>query len=137
MSDTPITIGKLSVITGVKITTIRYYEATGLLPAPPRSSSNRRTYNTDHVKCLSFIKCCRRIGLPFKTIKDLLTLEKEPTQPCDAIDRIARIHLVDIDREIEELKNLRARFSTVIGQCTGTRVETCSIMIALHDCTDH
>ena len=137
MSGTPITIGKLSETTGVKITTIRYYETTGLLPDPPRSTGNRRTYGPEHVKCLIFIKCCRGIGLSFDAIKDLLTLEMDPAQSCAAADRIAKTHLVEIDRKIEELTNLKARFSAVVAQCEGTRVETCSILKALHDCPDH
>jgi MerR family mercuric resistance operon transcriptional regulator len=36
-----LTIGKLSELTGVKIETIRYYERTKVLPAPPRTDSGR------------------------------------------------------------------------------------------------
>ncbi|EHN76887.1 DNA binding family, partial [Streptomyces coelicoflavus ZG0656] len=40
-----LTIGKLSAATGVKIPTIRFYEQVGLLPAPPRTASDRRLYD--------------------------------------------------------------------------------------------
>ena len=66
-----------------------------------------------------------------------MTLELDPAQSCAAADRIAKTHLVEIDRKIEELTNLKARFSAVVAQCEGTRVETCSILKALHDCPDH
>ena len=40
-----IAIGKVSAATGVKVPTIRYYEQIGLLPPPPRTEGNRRTYD--------------------------------------------------------------------------------------------
>lgn len=39
-----ITIGDLGKATGTRVETIRYYERVGLLPAPPRTQSNYRSY---------------------------------------------------------------------------------------------
>ncbi|MBO6686813.1 MAG: MerR family DNA-binding transcriptional regulator, partial [Parvibaculum sp.] len=38
-------IGGLARATGTKVVTIRYYEKIGLLPEPPRTSGNYRTYD--------------------------------------------------------------------------------------------
>jgi DNA-binding transcriptional MerR regulator len=48
-------IGVLSERTGVKVPTIRFYETIGLLPAPERTQTNRRTYDEDTVRRLRFI----------------------------------------------------------------------------------
>jgi MerR-like DNA binding protein len=42
--DEQLTIGDLAKATGTKVVTVRYYEQAGLLPAPPRTSGNYRTY---------------------------------------------------------------------------------------------
>ena len=41
---------------GVNLETIRYYERRGLLPKPPRTPSGYRTFGTDAVRRLRFIK---------------------------------------------------------------------------------
>src|SRR5215217_8242978 len=38
------TIGTLAAASGVKVTTIRYYERAGLMPAPPRTTGGQRDY---------------------------------------------------------------------------------------------
>ena len=42
-----LTIGALSERSGVNIETIRYYERTDLLPAPPRTQGGHRIYGGD------------------------------------------------------------------------------------------
>ena len=55
-------IGKLAAATGVKVPTIRFYEEIGLLPAPPRTASDRRMYDDAAERRLSFIRHARRLG---------------------------------------------------------------------------
>ncbi|MEI7610252.1 MAG: helix-turn-helix domain-containing protein [Rhodospirillaceae bacterium] len=127
------TIGQLSERTGVKITTIRYYESAGLLPEPPRSAGNRRLYGPHHADSLSFIRRSREFGLSFEAIRELLTLEGDPDQPCARANAIAETTIAEIDRKIADLTGLKARLRTIADQCTGSRVETCAIFKALHD----
>ena len=55
-------IGRLSRETGVKATTIRFYEEIGLLPSPLRSDSNRRLYQQEDVSRLRLIRHARDLG---------------------------------------------------------------------------
>ena len=126
-------IGKLAGLSGVKVTTIRYYESIGLLPEPPRTGGNRRVYGSDHLDSLIFIRRSREFGLPLEAIRDLLILNKDPDQPCAPASRIAESVLMDIDRKIADLTALKARLRTLADRCTGSRVETCAILQALHD----
>jgi len=50
------TIGDLARATGAKVETVRYYERTGLLPAPSRKSGNHRNYGAVALARLSFIR---------------------------------------------------------------------------------
>ena len=77
MTAYSLTIGRLSALTGVKVTTIRYYESVGLLPAPPRSEGNRRLYGPEHVDTLAFIRRSRAFGLAPEAIRDMLALERD------------------------------------------------------------
>jgi DNA-binding transcriptional MerR regulator len=127
------TIGTLADRTGVKVTTIRYYESAGLLPEPPRSGGNRRLYGPRHVDILAFIRRCREFGLSFDAIRDLLTLEGHPGDPCAPVNEIAESAIAEIDRKIADLSDLKTRLRAIVDQCRGTRVETCAILKALHD----
>ena len=56
-----ITIGQLSRLTGVNIENIRYFEKVGLLSAPPRTEGGHRSYGTEHVRTLAFIRRGREL----------------------------------------------------------------------------
>ena len=45
-----LTIGELSRLTGVKATTIRWYEQEGLLPPPLRTEGGHRVYDGEHLR---------------------------------------------------------------------------------------
>ena len=74
-------IGEAARQSGVKVPTIRYYEQIGLLPAPPRSEGNRRSYEATDLRRLSFIRHARELGFEIEAIRALLTLQDDPAQP--------------------------------------------------------
>jgi DNA-binding transcriptional MerR regulator len=124
-------IGKLAALTGVKVTTIRYYESVGLLPTPPRTGGNRRTYGQSDVDCLIFIRRGRDFGLSMDAIRALLGLEHKPDQPCQAATRIAEKHLAEVERKITELEALKIHFRRIIDRCDNNRIDSCLIMKTL------
>jgi DNA-binding transcriptional MerR regulator len=135
MDGEPFAIGRLSDLTGVKVTTIRYYESIGLLPEPPRSTGNRRLYGSGHLDCLTFIRRARDFGLTLEAIGALLRLERNPDrdQSCTAATDIAETHLATIEHRIAELTALKAQLRTLVDACSGKRVTSCTILKALHD----
>ena len=80
------TIGKLSGATGVKVTTIRYYESIDLLAEPERSASGQRLYSDAAVERLGFIRHSRDLGLPVPAIRDLIALQSAPGRTGAAIN---------------------------------------------------
>lgn len=60
----PISIGQLAKRTGVGVETVRYYEKIGLLPAPSRTPGNYRSYGSDAVQRLGFVRRARDLGFP-------------------------------------------------------------------------
>jgi DNA-binding transcriptional MerR regulator len=126
-------IGALSRETGVKVPTIRFYEQIGLLPSPPRTESNRRTYGPEDVSRLRFIRHARDLGFEVEVIRALLAMTAEPQSSCDRADSIARHHLAAVDRRIEQLTALRGELQRMVDECSGGRVCECRVIEVLAD----
>ena len=129
----PLPIGALSSETGVKVPTIRYYEEIGLLPAPDRAENNRRTYGSETVRRLRFIRHARELGFEIEAIRQLLSLGDDPHQPCEEADRIARARLADIESKISRLTALRAEVRRMISQCAHGEIQDCRVIEVLAD----
>ena len=66
-----LSIGQLASATGLGAKTIRYYEQTGVLPAPRRSAAGYRQYDRGDVHRTLFIRRARALGLPLGSLKAL------------------------------------------------------------------
>lgn len=128
-----IAIGKVSEATGVKIPTIRYYEQIGLLPAPPRTEGNRRTYDRKDAERLTFIRHSRELGFEIDQIRTLLDLQDRPDQSCADADTIAKARLLEVKDKIASLKALGAELERMVEGCSHGRVESCQVIEILAD----
>mgnify|MGYP001567990121 CR=1 FL=1 len=124
-------IGELAKATATKVETVRYYEQTGLLPAPARTQGNYRTYGDEHLVRLSFIRRARDLGFSIEQVRALLNLSDDRTRDCATVDQIASEHLREVDRKIADLTALRRELSAVIASCGGGTVADCRIIEAL------
>lgn len=124
-------IGELAAATRTKVETVRYYEKIGLLPPPARTSGNYRAYDNGHLARLSFIRRARELGFMLEDVRELLTLADDKSRSCEAVDRIARTHLSEVDRKIGDLKALRNELHRVIGSCSHGTVADCKIIETL------
>lgn len=128
---THLSIGDLARLTGTKVNTIRFYEKAGLLPKAERTSSGRRIYHDADTQRLAFIRRSRSLGFPLDAVRELLTLADDTDQPCEAVDRIARAHLAEVDRKIADLSALRSELARVMGSCSHGTVADCKIIETL------
>jgi DNA-binding transcriptional MerR regulator len=129
----PLSIGRLAARTGVKIPTIRYYEAEGLMPPAPRTDAGRRTYGEPDVERLSFLRHARALGFDLDAIRELLALSDQPNQPCAEVDRLARQHRDRIVEHIERLTRLRMELDRMIEACGRGQISHCNIIRVLGD----
>ena len=130
-----LTIGKLSAATGVKIPTIRFYEQAGLLPAPPRTASDRRLYDDAGLRRLAFIRHARQLGFDLDAIRSLLDLADQPDRTCAEANRIAEQHLRAVSEKIRQLKALERELSRMTADCAGGQVSACKVIEVLQDAT--
>lgn len=126
-----ISIGQLSMSTGIKVPTIRYYEEIGLMPAPPRTGGNQRRYGRSEVDRLSFIRNARELGFDIDDIRSLLAMAAEPQASCHQADSIAMNHLREVDQRIARLEALRAELSRMIEQCGHGHICDCRVISVL------
>ena len=124
-------IGELATATATKVETVRYYEKIGLLPPPGRTSGNYRSFGSEHLARLSFIRRARDLGFSLEAVRDLLALADDTERSCEAVDRVARTHLAEIDRKIADLTALRHELDRMIGSCSHGTVADCKIIDAL------
>jgi Cu(I)-responsive transcriptional regulator len=131
MRDERLAIGDLARATGTNVETIRYYERIGLLAAPARTRSNYRAYGQVHLNRLSFVRRARDLGFSLAQVRGLLGLADQPDRPCEAVDAIARQHLVEVERKLADLAALRRELDTIISQCGHGTIAQCRIIEAL------
>lgn len=136
-----LSIGDLARATGVKATTIRWYEAEGLLPTPARTEGGHRAYGEAHLGRLGFIRHARELGFPMPAIRELLDLADQPERDCGTAHGVATVQIAAIDAKLRRLQALRAELSRVADACRGGRAAECRILEVLADhqhghCTD-
>lgn len=129
----PISIGRAAQESGVKVPTIRYYERIGLLAAPERTASNRRTYTVDDIRRLVFIRHSRELGFEIDAIRTLIELQEYPSAPCAAADTIARRRLEDIQARIRKLQALEQELARMLDSGAHGRVHDCRVIEILAD----
>lgn len=126
-----VTIGEAARDSGVKVTTIRFYESRGLLPAPPRSGGGQRLYAARDVARLRFIRHARDLGFDMAALSGLLTLADHPQAPCADADRLAEARLEDVRRRISALQALEGELERMLASCRHGQVGSCAVIESL------
>ncbi|QDA36510.1 MerR family transcriptional regulator (plasmid) [Paracoccus liaowanqingii] len=127
-------IGALSKRTGVKVTTIRFYEGRGLLPDPGRTGGGQRRYGDAELDRLSFIAHARQLGFDLDAIADLIALQETPRTAHGDAHRIATDRISDIRGRIERLRRLERELVRVVNACDGrSDGHPCRVLHALAD----
>lgn len=124
------TIGRLSALSGVHIETIRFYEKSGLIPAPPRSQGGRRLYDQPAAQRLRFIRRARELGFPLDEIRSLLGLEESPPT-CAKAYKIAASHRDRVRVKVADLKRLDRRLGKIMDACARDASPDCALIEAL------
>lgn len=95
-------IGELAAEAGCDVQTIRFYERSRLLLAPPRTASNYRMYGPEQLERLRFIRRCRAVDMSLGDIRTLLAAI-DRRRGRDGVYGILDEHLDKIRARMEEL----------------------------------
>ena len=108
-------ISELAQLAAMPVSTLRYYERIGLLPAPDRSQNGYRVYDESAIEHLAFIGRAKRMGVPLDEVSELIELWSTGgcrplqerirsflTEKITAV-RAQRLELAEFERQLEGL----------------------------------
>jgi MerR family gold-responsive transcriptional activator of gol and ges genes len=124
-------IGEASNASGVSAKMIRYYEETGLIPAPTRTASGYRTYGPKEVQLLRFIRRARDLGFPMEKVADLLALWRDRSRASADVKRLAQEQVAALEARIHEMEEMKATLAHLVHACHGDDRPDCPILAEL------
>ena len=121
--DQLLTIGEVARSTGRATSSIRYYEAIGLIPEPVRVNGRRR-YRPEIIRTLAVVETAQRAGLDLDEIRLLLDASPGNAAAAERLREVA-------ERKLPELRALIERTELVVGWLEDAACCTCP---SLDDC---
>jgi Cd(II)/Pb(II)-responsive transcriptional regulator len=126
-------IGELATKAECDVQTVRYYERTGLLPAPERTHSNYRTYGPKHLKRLQFIRRCRSLDMALDEVRVLLSFLEHPEKNCASVNQLLDTHIGHVRTRLAELAELEVELNRLRRQCRKIQTaDECGILRQLN-----
>ena len=108
------TIGEIAEKTGVSVTTLRYYERIGLLPAVPRNSSGIRVYDESFVSWLELIQNLKIAGMQLEEIIEYIELAKLGARSLPARARLLAEARENMQQKLRSLQVARKKGDEVL-----------------------
>lgn len=68
----PYSIGEVANMTGISISTLRFYDREGMFPNLKRSAGGIRVFSETEIEAIKIIECLKVSGMPIKDIKQFL-----------------------------------------------------------------
>jgi len=121
----PLTISRLATAGGVGVETIRFYQRKGLLPTPPRGGGFR-TYGSEDLRRLRFIRQAQAAGFTLEEIRELLELDESHDRA--RARELARQRIEALDAKIAELQRARDALIELERECAGSHGGCCPIL---------
>lgn len=104
-------IGDISKMLNISISTLRYYDKSGLLPLVNRSSGNIRVFDDTDVECLKMIECLKNTGMPLKDIKQFFEWCEEGDSTIDKRYELFMYQKEKTEKQISLLQNALKRIN--------------------------
>ncbi|MEQ8229320.1 MAG: MerR family DNA-binding protein [Rhodospirillales bacterium] len=123
-------IGQLAGKAGVGVETVRFYERRGLIEQPLKPQSNGfRSYPTELVSRIRFIRHAQTLGFTLGEIEELLALRTDPATDCADVQDRAKAKRAEVSEKIVALKQIQNALDRLIQACPGVgATEACSIL---------
>ena len=129
-----LTISEVSRRSGVRATTIRYYESIKVLPQPRRSNGRRR-YDPAILDRLAFIHVAQRLGFTLTEIVLLFEQHDTIVPLSERWQAMAREKLADVEQLIRHARDVRQTLISGL-RCGCPNLHDC-IDCVLKQCTEH
>lgn len=121
-----LSIGELARRSGLTASTLRFYEAQGLIRAA-RSGGNQRQYPREMLRRVAFVRAAQMVGLPLAEITAALaSLPDARTPTRQDWTRLSSSWRPMLEARIAELTRLRDQLTSCIG-CGCLSLPTCAL----------
>jgi MerR family redox-sensitive transcriptional activator SoxR len=127
-------ISHVARVTGLRASTLRYYESIGLLPEPPREGGKRR-YDATALHRLTLVGRARQLGFSLREVRHLIV-----DFPPDASAGARWTTMAS--RKLEETNDLLARVQSMrdgllkIQRCSCATIDECGQRMFQKSCVD-
>lgn len=108
-------IGELARQLGVSTAAVRFYERSGLLTTPSRTSGGYRDYPDRAVEELRFVRAGQAIGLTLVELAEIIAFRDRGEAPCAELLALMERRLGDVQDRILELDQLRRDLSVLVA----------------------
>jgi MerR family redox-sensitive transcriptional activator SoxR len=126
MASSLLSIGELAQRAGVATSTLRFYEAQGLIRGS-RSSGGHRQYARDVLRRVAFLRAGQRVGLSLDELRQALAGLPDGRTPTKADwERLARHWQTLLDERLALLQRLRDTLGGCIG-CGCLSLKACAL----------
>ena len=124
-------IGLASKLSGLTIKTVRYYADIGIVNPNRNSKTGYRSYSSDDVARLQFIRKARQFNFSIDECRELLTLYQDKNRSSKEVKRLTTEKILEIDTKLKELNSLRDQLKHLVSSCQGNDRPDCPILDAL------
>lgn len=110
-----LTVGQVSTRSGVRVSTVHFYESKGLIGSW-RTASGHRRFSREVLRRIAVIRVALRAGVPLSKIRDAfrsLPIDRAPTR--EDWMRLSTRWRADLEERIQSLTNLRDQLDGCIG----------------------
>jgi MerR family redox-sensitive transcriptional activator SoxR len=118
-----LTIGEAAELAGVPASTLRYWEAAGLLKPPPRTGGKRR-YGQESLQQIEIVVLAKRAGFTLAEIRVLLSGISDKTPPPELWRELAAVKLPEIERTLAEAHAMKKFLESGL-RCECLSLEDC------------
>ena len=103
--------GQLAQRTGVSTDTLRHYERLSLLPKPPRTTGNYRSYPPESEERVELIQRALSIGFSLPELKTILLARDRGDAPCLRVRGLLDSKIAELNVQITDLLRLRRQLN--------------------------
>ena len=134
MPEGAYTIGGLARAGGVPVSTVRYYERSGLLFPDGRSPGNYRCYSHSSLERLRFIRAAQANGFTLDDVRALLEFRDGAVSPCTEVRALVEARLRDLEDRFRQLREVRSVLRASLEACQrGESSGRCLVLDGLAD----
>ncbi|MGN0320456.1 MAG: MerR family transcriptional regulator [Lachnospira sp.] len=97
------TIGQISEMFNIPVSTLRYYDKEGLFPAIQRSSGIRQ-FSDAEISALKLIECLKKSGLEIRDIKQFMEWCQEGSKTYELRKQLFERQRANVEKEIAKMQ---------------------------------